>query len=295
MLAFIALVVAAAAGVAALRVRGRRRWGAGAVALAAAIAGVALAPGGLALDKVIARLVLPAGFVWMLLLATAATACVRRRDRLAAGALGLAIAYWCAGAPASGQWLINQVERPYAGIDPLSMPPLDAAVVLGGGTREVEGRPRLDLAGDRVLLGAQLYRAGKVRRLITTGSSLPQLGEVRDLTHETTELWMSLGVPRADIIRLPEPKNTKQEIAAVKRLVETSTSIRTLGLVTSAWHLKRALRLAERAGLDAVPLPADVRTEPEVGANLQDFIPDGSGFDRVHRATWELLGRAVGR
>lgn len=295
MFAFVSFVLAAAAAASTVRASGRGRSISALVAALALVAGVALTPGGLALDKVIARLVLPAGLVWGALVVVAWVAFARQRDRLAAGAAALAIVYWLAGAPVVGQWLVNQVERPYAAIDPMTLPPLDAAVVLGGGTRDVEGRPRLDLAGDRVLLGAQLYRAGKVRRLITTGSSIPELGDLRDLTKETTELWLSLGVPESDIIRLPEPKNTKQEIAAVTALVETSTTIRTIGLVTSAWHLKRALALADRAGLDAVPMPADVWTEPGVGANLQDFIPDGTGFHHVHRAGWELLGRAVGR
>jgi uncharacterized SAM-binding protein YcdF (DUF218 family) len=294
-LAFISFVFALVAVALAARSAGPIRVVAGVMAGLALVMGAVLTPGGLALDKVIARLVLPAGLVWGALIAAAFAAFVRRNDRLAAGAATLAVLHWGAGAPVVGQWLVNQVERPYAAIDPMSLPPLDAAVVLGGGTRDVDGRPRLDLAGDRVLLGAQLHRAGKVRRLITTGSSIPELGELRDLTKETTELWLSLGVPEADIIRLSRPKNTKQEIAAVKALVDTSTTIETVGLVTSAWHLKRALALADRAGLDAVPMPADVWSEPDVGRDLQDFIPDGTGFYEVHRAGWELLGRAVGR
>jgi len=194
-----------------------------------------------------------------------------------------------------GDWLLAQIEAPYREIDPLQGPTLDAVVVLGGGTASVDGRPRLDLAGDRVLLGAQLHRIGRTKRLVTTGSSIPALGPPRDLTDETAAIWRSLGVPEDAIVRLPEPKNTRQELDAVKAWVETSTSVQTIGLVTSAWHLGRALAQAERVGLEVQPLPADVRGGSEPGRNLQDYIPAGPGFEQVHRATWELLGRAVGR
>jgi len=291
---FAALAVFVATAV-VVRSAGRpRRW-ALAFSVAAAGATVWLAPGGLALDKVIARLVLPAGLVWLFALSGAWWALVRKRHRAAATWALFGTLYWFAGAPVVGQWLIRRVEAPYAEIDPLGLPPLDAAVVLGGGTRDVGGRPRLHLAGDRVLLGAQLYREGKVRTLITTGSSIPELGPPRDLTEETARLWSSLGIPSDAIVRLPQPKNTKQEIDVVEAFVETSTTIETLGLVTSAWHLPRALALCEREGLEVVPLPADVRSDDDSGDALEAYIPDGPGFHAVHRAGWELLGRAVGR
>lgn len=297
MLSFIAIWWVLGAAAVAVRARRRRRLRTVALVIAALAAGAAIAaaPSGLALDKVLARCVLPAGFVWCAVVGAAWLAFVVRKDGAAVGLALLAAAYWLAGAPVVGQWLIARVETPYAQLDPLSLPPLDAVAVLGGGTRSVEGRPRLDLAGDRVLLGAQLYLSGKARRLITTGSSIPELGPPRDLTEETALIWQDLGVPADAIIRISSPRNTSQEIAALETFVETSTTIRTLGLVTSAWHLPRALALADRVGLDVVPLPADVHTDPGAADHLQNYIPDGTGFHDVHRAGWELLGRAVGR
>lgn len=295
MVTFISALVTLVGALVAMRSSGRARRGGLVVAAVGLAVTVALSPRGLALDKILARLVLPAGLVWLLLGASASIAFVRGRDLAAAGLAGLTGLYWLAGAPVVGQWLLQRIELPYRELDPLSLPRLDAAVVLGGGTREVDGRPRLDDAGDRVLLGAQLYRRGKVGRLIATGSSIPGLGDPRDLSEETAALWQSLGVPESAIVRLPQPRNTTQELQVVKAFVETSTTIETLGLVTSAWHLPRALALADRVGLEVVPLPADVRSSPEIGMELRDFIPDGDGFREVHQACWELLGRAVGR
>ena len=295
MLAFFTLLTVAAASAVGLRLRRSGRWWGLAVAGTALLLAALLVPDGLALDKILARLVLPAGLAWLALSASAWMAVIRGQDRKAGLRLAAALLVWLAGAPVVGDLLIDVIEAPFRDIEPLEGPRLDAVVVLGGGTSNVEGRPRLDMAGDRVLLGAQLYRVGRARRLVTTGSSLPALGPPRDLTEETAAIWQSLGVPEEAIIRLPDPKNTRQELEAVKAWVTTSTAVRSVGLVTSAWHLGRALAQAERVGLEVQPLPADVRGKGVSGLNLQDYIPAGPGFDAVHRASWELLGRAVGR
>ncbi len=294
MLVFGALV-AAVIGLAFVSRPPRRRTGA--ILLAAGIVALLIAgPRDLALDKLLARFVLPAGLFWALLIAAAVTTYAQRRTIAASGFTMLAVLYWAVGAPVWGDLLLARLEAPYVQASPLSGEPLDAVAVLGGGTQVRGGRPGLDLAGDRVLLGAQLFLQGRTRRLIATGSSIAGLGPPRDLAGETTAIWRSLGIPEGAIRQVPEPKNTRQEIEALSKLVRTSTVIQTLGLVTSAWHLPRALASCERLGLEVVPLPADVRTQREAGPpNVLAFIPDGSGFYAVHRAGWEILGRAVGR
>jgi len=67
-----------------------------------------------------------------------------------------------------------------------------------------------------------------------------------------------------------------------------------LGLVTSAAHMSRALRLARDNDLSLLPLPADFKsTWPEF--QPARLIPSGSGLYRTERATKELLARVVGR
>ncbi|MHB8902668.1 MAG: YdcF family protein, partial [Thermoguttaceae bacterium] len=67
-----------------------------------------------------------------------------------------------------------------------------------------------------------------------------------------------------------------------------------LGLVTSAWHMKRALRLARVNGLSLQPLPADFRGTAIEWAP-RDFNPTGSGFLKSELACKEILAGLVGR
>ncbi|MGF1510593.1 MAG: YdcF family protein [Myxococcota bacterium] len=273
---------------------GRGRWAAaGALFLAL---GVYALPRGYLLGKVIAHLLMPAGLLWLAL-----TMVVIWSKRAAPPLLALTTAvvwaaYTAAGCPAVGQLGIRVLESEARSIDPFETPPFDAVVVLGGGTSWVDG-PRLSHAGDRVVLGAQLYLMGRTSRLVATGSSIPGWGPRRDLTKETLAVWTSLGVPPSAVLRLPEPKNTREEIAAVAELVERE-GFRRVGLVTSAWHLPRAMALVREAGLQVTPLAADYRGRAGFGfwgAPTIDFIPSGEGFETVHRVGWEFLGRAVGR
>jgi uncharacterized SAM-binding protein YcdF (DUF218 family) len=247
-------------------------------------------------QKVIGRLVMPAGLVWAALLLRLLW-CWRRRQWSEVRLWGLVwVLYWMAGCPWVGQLGFHALERPYRDLEPLKGPPLAAVAVLGGGTAPVRG-PRIGAAGDRVVLAAQLVEAGRTRVLVTTGSSIPGWGPGRDLSRETEAVWRSLGVTAVEIVRLPTPKNTSEEIAALKRFVD-ERGLDEIGLVTSAWHLPRAMALAQRVGLPVVPLPSDIRGPPSVDVlevGLLDLLPAGEGHDAVHRVAWELLGRAVGR
>ena len=81
--------------------------------------------------------------------------------------------------------------------------------------------------------------------------------DVRSPCDETRMIWKELGIPESSIVMLPG-ENTEEEMQSLKKLV-AERGWRRVGLVTSAWHLPRALNLAQRRGLQLTPLPADFR------------------------------------
>ncbi len=279
----------------------RREWSrlalvAGAVVcLALLLTAAALNPGAYEMGKLAGTLAMPAGLVWLALGGLAWSLAEAGRRRWALAAAACFIAYAAAGNAWLGNALTRLLEAPYRTVDPFLGEPLDAAVVLGGGLDVTEqGQVTLGDAGDRVILALRLQRAGRVHTLVTTGPHFrhPVPHDVT-VPAATAALWRELGVPADAIVAVPGPRNTSEEIAAFARLVR-ERRWRRVGVVTSAWHLRRAMRLARRAGLEPAPLPADVRsqTTPFLPRYL---VPQGDGFAWVNRGCWELLGAAVGR
>lgn len=300
MVTFVAFIAALALAEAAWRSRAikpRRR-----LLLALAVAALAVAlvamPRGAMLGKLIGALAMPAGLLWLFLGGSFALQ-VHRRSRLGAGlALVGFVGFTIAGNGYLGAAWLARLEAPYAATDPLALASedgaFDAVFVLGGGTRgAADARPQLSGAGDRVLLGGRLYHAGATPILVASGHTVPGAARQESAAAHTATLWQQIGVPPEAIVTLETPYNTRTEIAAYAELAEERGWER-VGLVTSAWHLPRTMALAESAGLDVVPLPADFRGVP-VWDGLNSLVPHAVGFLWMHRAAWETLGAATGR
>jgi uncharacterized SAM-binding protein YcdF (DUF218 family) len=114
-----------------------------------------------------------------------------------------------------------------------------------------------------------------------------------DYAVDAATLVEELGVPHDAIIPLPGPLNTSEEIAKLDTLVHENGWKR-VGLITSAMHLRRAMKLAERRGLALEPIGSDFRASVPP-AQLQFLLPTAAGVMRVKLALWERLGAAVGR
>lgn len=248
----------------------------------------------LSLSKLIGFLIMPAGLVWLGLLLAPIWAFQQRRKGFALALFALCLAYTLAGNPALGRALMARLEHRIPPLPP-EAPPFEAVFVLGGGSEEgPEGLPQLSEAGDRIAAAAALWHAGRTRFLVASGASDDSLRGPRDAGKETEALWRRLGIPGEAILRLERPcRITREEVAAYAELKRQRGWTR-VGLLSSAWHLPRALRLARRAGLEVTPIPADFRGRPE-RFQLWHLVPQADGFQQVQLACWEWLGAAAGR
>lgn len=296
MLTFVAIVVFAIAAGWAVRNRQRRRDAAIAAVIAVFAAGGAIAslPNMLYAQKVAGKLAMPAGMLWFAMGAAVYAAWWRGRNWVAGIGALLFVLYTLIGSPAVAGALLHSLESEFRPLNPFEGAPLDAVFVHGGGTLiGPTGRARLADSGDRVLTAARVYHDRDVQWVVTSGSSIAGIGRPRDVAAETAEILDDLGVPAERVVQLPDPKNTSQEVAAYAELARERGWTH-LGVVTSAWHLRRATRLFDRHDLRAEPLPADFRGGLRWDGIIS-LIPDGGGFRDVHRGCWEYLGAAVGR
>ncbi len=145
----------------------------------------------------------------------------------------------------------------------------DAVVVLGGGWSPPAGT-QLPLEAndsfDRLLHGVELARgpltSGNPRiPIVIGGGGLDPDGKpIHPTDSEVARTWIeSLDLlPAARVIVLPASANTRDEARHTAELAR-ERGWHDIALVTSAWHMSRALRTFQRAGFSATPFPADFR------------------------------------
>lgn len=243
-------------------------------------------------EKIVGAALMPAGIIWGLGLCSIAWLWATERR----GPAGVVGALWLlatlAGNATLGSILVQQLERGNAAVDPFSAT-YDAVLVLGGGTATRGDYHYTALSGDRVVLGARLWHTGRTPTLITTGSTAANHPRPHNSAEVTAQLWRELGVDAESIIVESGPTNTREEMDALAALIEQHGWTR-VGVVSSARHLPRAMRNAQRRGLTVSPLPADYRGSGR-SDGIAALIPSGLGPLLVETAAWEWLGRVSGR
>ncbi len=271
----------------------RPRWWLGWLGPVGALAGMAfLAITDFEVQKGVGHLLQPVGVLWMALGAAAGIAWWRQQ-RLGAALLA---STWLVLGLAGNAWVaqsaLARLERGMVEVDPATASTYDVVWVLGGGTCDSPaGLPQLSGAGERVMLPARLFHAGKTPLLATSGSiKVGAMHRLGDHTAQTAAMWVGLGIPVDAIIQVPEPKNTKEEIAALA-LMRAERGWTRVGLVSSAWHLPRALLHARQNGLTVLPIPAGFDSEPAPGPSGVWVIPNARALGQLSTAWWEVLGR----
>jgi len=189
-----------------------------------------------------------------------------------------------------GDMLVGPLERQYP---PLRQDqPLTAVgyiVVLGSGYTPHDGIPiTAALDGDgltRVVEGVRLARlVGPVRLVLSGGAPVGHLPPALGYA----ELARGLGMPDTSLVVLSESLDTAGEAQTVARLLGRAPFI----LVTSAYHMPRAMRLMQRAGTSPIPAPTGQRAgapnHPWYG-----LLPGPGGLETTQRALHEYLGLAA--
>jgi SanA protein len=125
------------------------------------------------------------------------------------------------------------------------------AIVFGAGLRR-DGQPTIVLA-DRVKTAVDLYRDGKVAKLLMSGSAH---GELYDEAGAMRDYALSLGVRTDDI--LVDPQGDRTFLTCLRARDEFG--VNSALLVSQRYHLPRALALCKTLGIDAVGVSSDLRS-----------------------------------
>ncbi len=251
-------------------------------------------------EKIVTQLTQPTSLLLIGLIALGFGLVAQNRRSLGLIAILLGVFVWGISTEFIGGRVVRNWERQITGSPWQSLDPLDTVVVLGGGTsKRPDNAPHLNQSGDRVATAVRLYHRGLVKHLVTTGDVLVMsgtlAGEFEDLDRpsvQTIALWSEMGIPKSSIDSLGG-QNTASEMNELLRHPEWWENKR-CGLITSAFHMPRAIQLARARGMDLVPVPCDYRAYSRPLTPL-DFVPDLYVLWTVHVCFKEWLGMRVGR
>ncbi|GAB4369767.1 MAG: YdcF family protein [Spirochaetales bacterium] len=172
-------------------------------------------------------------------------------------------------------------------------PRIDAIVVLGGGT--VAHSPEMgrdDLEGEAL---KRLLYALRIHRRFRSGPAAPPLvfsgGRVFDVGQDAEAAIMSRyaaewGVDPGSILLELDSRTTWQNA----RNVSSRFRVQSIVLVTSAYHMSRAVWCFEGQGIEVVPAPTDYKVNRGVPYDFESFLPTLRGFEYFRRALHEYLG-----
>ncbi len=196
--------------------------------------------------------------------------------------------------------LIGTLEGWYPSLPPAPPRPHDAIVVLSGGILDRGTlRPTVELTSysrDRTLCGVDLYERGYAPKLLLTGGDSHVFGSGPIEAPRMKEWAQRLGVPQADILLEEEARTTYENATGARRLLGQGS----IALVSSAFHLPRAVALFEKQGFRVTPAPCDyvARHRPFEGwseLNLFDFLPNDKAIEHTRQVIDELAGILIYR
>ncbi len=200
------------------------------------------------------------GLAVLLLLALAAKLLRWRRWSLGLCWLALVLFFAVACGPVP-QWLLDQLQRPYAVTVSGSWAPRNAIVLLTAGTTRMPAAGTLQpslFAYGRIVQAAMLYReckaSGQACLLLVSGGDSQHHGTPEAVVY--ARVLRRLGVAAADLQREPRSMNTWQNAKFSRPLLQAYAPQKLL-LVTSGIHLQRSLLYFRHFGLRPTPMRAD--------------------------------------
>lgn len=244
------------------------------------------------LTKVLPLLLMPLSVcVMMLLLALFLHFTGKRRTSVFCLTAAV-IVLWGSSLPVVADRLLWSLERQHPPVPVADIPVSDCLLVLGGALGVLQ-HPRVDVeltdAADRVYQAAKLYRLGKARSLIVAAGNQPWSSRQVPEAVLIRDLLVEWGVPR-DVIGLDSVSRNTRENAINSLALVRAADCRSNLLVTSAWHMPRALAAFEKAGLKMFPVSVDVRMVSQTGAEWSRFIPRADVLAATSDALHEWMG-----
>lgn len=165
-------------------------------------------------------------------------------------------------------------EPPYKSFE--EIPNREIGIVLTGVTnlnKTATDRTFFGKGADRITQALQLYRMGKIKKILITG------GQGLNPTNPYSEaellkrFLIMAGMPETDILIEEKSLNTRENAVFTKEFLEKNgiATDQEFVLITSAFHMPRAKKCFDKVGLKTIPFPVDYYSH-DLKYDLPEFL-----------------------
>lgn len=210
-----------------------------------------------------------------------------RKAGLARGVLASGLVLYLAGIPPVSNAFCLFLEGGYLPEKNGGGKRLDIVVVLGAGAyKGPSGEPLLmERSSARLLRAIQAFRGSGASFLVCTGKGAGALSEAESMGIVAG----GLGVPKERIRTEPDSRNTREHASNISAMFPDRGL--KVGLVTSAYHLRRSEYEFRKYYDDLTPIPSDYLYSPAAHFST-NLIPASQNLFRLSTALKEITGLA---
>jgi uncharacterized SAM-binding protein YcdF (DUF218 family) len=201
--------------------------------------------------------------------------------------LSIVLIYGASIAPVAN-YLCYYLERDYINKPTTPDKKIDAIVVLGGGTKDINALKNTFNTGIeslRLLHAVVVYNKTGAKYFVCSGKGSGRASEAEAMAR----LAEKLGVPK-EIIRMePNSKNTGENASELNKMFVNKNII--IGLVTSAFHMKRSEREFKKYFNNVLPLPAHYLYSSPGGNVIIRYMPQSEELYKTSLAFKEIVAQ----
>ena len=164
-----------------------------------------------------------------------------------------------------------------------------AGILLGGlaSYDDIYKQAFFNVSADRFIQTLKLYKQGHIRKIIVTGGNAIFADEDFREADFLVDNLVASGVPREDILSERDAKNTIENSRFTHRITDSLAINEPYVLITSAFHMPRAVSIFKNEGMAVRPFPCAYLVSPsDKKFSWQSLIPSANALN-----LWQLYLR----
>jgi uncharacterized SAM-binding protein YcdF (DUF218 family) len=174
-------------------------------------------------------------------------------------------------------------------------PQYEAGIILSGVLSYDHSFDRLQFnrRNDRLMQAIELYKTGRIKKLFFTGGSGSLVHRDKKESQMVKRFLLSIGIPEKDIIIEDESNNTHENAQYSKIILMRNFNSGNYLLITSAFHMRRAVACFNRQEIVVTPYSVDRYSGPRKFQFDHLLIPNAETLFNWDSLIHEIVGYFV--